>query len=647
MNLRSHRLRIALALAALLAATVAAYWPGTHGAFLLDDFPNIVQNPALQDPHPGLGNIARAINQVDSGPLLRPIAMATFALNTWADGLNPWPMKITNLIIHLMNGLLVFALMRLLLRQYQRMRPDLRATTCDWTALAVTAAWLLAPVNLTSVLYIVQRMTSLAATFTLAGLLAYVTGRQYLTEDGDTRRGVLLLGLSGIVFMPLAALTKEIGMLMPVYALVIEWVFFQFRGAGGRWSRSALGYFGLFLVLPAAIGLTWLIPHLTAPAAFATRPFTMGERLLTEGRVLWHYIYWTLVPDIGSLTLYHDAFPVSHGLLSPWTTWVAWGGIAALLALGIGLRRRSPLVSFGILWFLAGQLLTATVIPLELVFEHRMYLPSLGILAILFTTLMLTAPATRLKTARQAAVACLILLYGAGLALRSLDWSNPITHMTIAAREHPDSPRATYGYGRALAILSHHEPALAPKAYKALESAMRVPGQSATAPSALIILASRLGRAVKPQWYAALEETLSVAPPNPQDISALHALVQCALRDSHACHLDPDRMERVFAAALDHRPSSHAVAALYGTYLLDVADQPQEAGIIFQRLVDDSPSDANYHYDLGVAALAVNRLATARRELSALRRLNALGMNRTKIVKLSHLIEEVAQRHAK
>lgn len=628
------------AVALVLAITALAYWPGTHGGFLLDDFPSIVQNPAMKLGPLSAGGLLRAALSMDYGPFHRPLSMATFALDTWFWGMRPGPMKVTNLAIHLVNGLLVLALMRLLLAEFRRLRPDVSAAACNWAALAVTAAWLLAPINLTSVLYVVQRMTSLAATLMLAGLIAYVAGRRRLYDGHRSTSGIAMMLSTAVVFTPIAVLAKELGVLTLLYALVIEWVFFGFRNADHSFSRITGGYFVVLLGAPAALGLAWLVPQVLHTAAWATRPFDLPQRLLTEARVLWHYVYWTLVPNVGALTLYHDAFPVSRSLFSPWTTLPACLGIGALLGVGLTLRRRLPLVSFAILWFLAGQALTATIIPLELVFEHRMYLPSLGLFLVLLAPLLLAAPRERLRAARAAAACALVVLYAGGLALRASDWSNPLMQTMIAAREHPDSPRATYAYGRILASLTAHDPALAPKAFAALEKAARVPDQAVTPESALIILANRTQQPVKMAWYLSMVTKLERRAPSAQDVSALYALVNCAEKSKNPCRLDRAMTGAVFAAALSHHPANASISGLYGDYLISVAGEPRQARAVFHALAEAHPNAVIYHYNLAVAELALGEYPAARRELQVIRRLNKLGLYDPQVRKLARLIDE-------
>ena len=633
----------------LMTVTALAYWPGTRGVFLIDDYPNLVQNHALKTLKPTFGSFLAAALSSNSGPTRRPVAMATFAANVLAAGGgkdiddDASVMKWTNVGIHLLNGLLIFILLRLLLGRYRRLRPETSERACDWAALAVTAAWLLAPINLTAVLYVIQRMTSLAATFSLLGLIAYLLGRRRLHENGRSVSGWALLLATALVCTPLAVFSKEIGALTLLYALVIEWTLFGLRRADGRRHAGIIVYFSLFLALPAVAALGWLLPDELRAAAWAARPFTLGERLLTEGRVLWHYLWWTLVPDNSALTLFHDAFPVSHGLLRPWSTLPAWAGIGVMLGTGILVRRRYPLIAFGLLWFLAGQVMTATFIPLELVFEHREYLPSLGLYVALFGTLIVLAARHARRRLVAAAVVAIIALYGAALGLRSTDWSNPVRQLAIAARDHPDSPRATYSYGRVLATYAYRHPKLVPVARKALEKAARVPGQGLLPEATLIILALRNGQPVNPDLYYRMARLLAKRPANPGDISGLYSLVHCALLGHDPCKLDPRLMKLVFASALTRPNPSSTIMTMYGNYLLNVSQEPQAARQIFRILVRQYPGHSVYHFDLGITELACGNLEGARRQLKIMHRLNRFGMGNDNIKSLSNLIEQVTR----
>ncbi len=636
-----------LILALLLIVTALAYWPGTRGALLLDDYPNLVQNDALKNLKPTPESFLDVMLSSKSGPTHRPVAMATFALNVLALGdqksirSGAQAMKWTNVGIHLLNGLLIFILLRLILGQYRRLRPETSESTCNWAALAITGAWMLAPINLTAVLYVIQRMTSLAGTFSLLGLISYIAGRNCLYKGKQPLKAWTLLLATSLICTPLAILSKEIGALTMLYALVIEWTFFKFRLANGQRAKGIIVYFSVFLLIPATMAIAWLLPGALDASHLALRPFTLGERILTEGRVIWHYVWWTLVPNIGSLTLFHDAFPISHGLLKPWTTLPAWIGIGVLLFIGVRTRRRYPLIAFGLLWFIAGQVMTASFIFLEPVFEHRQYLPSMGLYTAVFGTTILMVTNQRHRRLATGAVIAIIALYGAALGLRSIDWSNPLRQLSFAAHNHPDSPRATYAYARILTIYSVAIPKLVPDAFKALEKAREVPGQGFLPDATLIILAHRTGRPANPDWYRRIAHILASRPANPEDIAGLSSLVHCAVRNKDPCKLDPRLMQIVFASALTRPHPSTTIMVMYGNYLLNATMQPHKARRIFRLLVQKYPGVAVYHFDLGITELACGDLMAAQKQLQILKSLNRFGMSNENIKSLSNLIQQV------
>src|SRR5690606_30816836 len=151
-----------------------------------------------------------------------------------------------------------------------------------------------------------------------------------------------------------------------------------------------IAFFGIVLLLPAVLGLAWMLPRVLSPEAYATRNFDLGERLLTEGRVLVDYLHWTLLPDLSQLSLYHDAYPVSHGLLNPPATLWSILILGALIITTLRLKKGRPLMALGLAWFFCAHLLTATIWPLELVYEHRNYFASFGLCLALGALLLWT-----------------------------------------------------------------------------------------------------------------------------------------------------------------------------------------------------------------------------------------------------------------
>ena len=425
----------------IIAIAVACYLPGLTGHFIFDDGANIRINPFLKVERLDFSALWQAASSGGASPLGRPISMASFAVNYYFFGMNPYYFKATNLAIHLVNGLLVFVLTKLLLGLHLRVRAAADDNLAMLTGIAVAAIWLLHPLNLTGVLYVVQRMTSLAALFTLAGLSLYVYGRKKLL-DGN-RLGFSAIGVALLVFTPLAALCKESGVLLPLLILVCEATLLRWHMPEPR-SRLLLKVLvGLSVAVPLLFGLFYV---LKTPAlilgGYAWRDFSLAERLLTEARVLWFYLHMIVLPSLGEMGLHHDDILISRNLLSPWTTLPAIGGLLLLAAGAYALRNKQPLITFGIVFFFSGHAIESTIIPLELAFEHRNYLPMLGILlplAYYAIDVRLHLPSAR---ARRVALVLLLVLFAGLTAARAQQWGDTLMMRTLEVERHPLSVRA-------------------------------------------------------------------------------------------------------------------------------------------------------------------------------------------------------------
>jgi hypothetical protein len=160
----------------LCGAVVAVYFPGLGGGFVFDDYPNIVDNTALHVSSLRWQDWMAAMFSSPASALQRPLAMLSFAVNCYFTGLDPWPMKLTGLIVHVLNTALVLVLARRLLATTAP--PEASSRQREFAAYFIAAAWGLHPINLMAVLYVVQRMESLCHVFVFAGLWLYVSGRQ-------------------------------------------------------------------------------------------------------------------------------------------------------------------------------------------------------------------------------------------------------------------------------------------------------------------------------------------------------------------------------------------------------------------------------------------------------------------------------------
>lgn len=441
MNLFDHRKACVIGIAIIIAYIVMS--PGLAGPWLFDDDVNL---GTFRQFSGGSAPYANLIFGNSSGPLGRPVSMASFALNHYMGLFDTVSLKAGNLLLHLLNGLLLLTL----LSRLQRARPMI--TTHAWLLPGLVAAWwLVLPLHVSTVLYIVQRMTLLAGFFSLAACLTYVHGRM----QPDTRRGIVWLALSLLVCLPLAVLAKESAFVTLPWLVLIELFFFR----QSPFWRFSLPQVLAGLVALTIIALVALTLALNISSDYLIREFSLEQRLLTQGRVIWSYIRDIFLPSGASMGLFHDDYPLSLHLLAPFSTLPALVGIVILVGLAIrsAATRWWP-AAFGIMFYFAGHLVESTIVPLEIYFEHRNYLPSLGLLLAVVVTGWLAWPHRR-KLALMLLLAYLLLLSAATLQ-RSHIWASKSMLLETSARYHPHSLRAWTDYPEDLLENRHPRQAL-------------------------------------------------------------------------------------------------------------------------------------------------------------------------------------------
>ncbi|WP_295394868.1 hypothetical protein [uncultured Thiodictyon sp.] len=430
-------LLVACSLALLLAIGWFAFAPGLSGPFFFDDQGHL---PKLAGSGHGIQTQEDVIRLIlpDEGGSGRSLSFLSLLLDDTGWPSPPAGFKRTNLLIHLFNGVLVFVFLRGLTRLIRPVSPA--PPHADWVALAGTALWLLHPINLSPVMMVIQRMTLLGGTFSLLALIAYLHGRRIAPQ----RPWIALFWLAPVFgsCIVLGILSKETAFMTLAYVTVLELtVLGADRPPRPAWWRA---WSVLFLVLPLALlGIYLALVFGIMADAYDARVFTLSERLMTEGRVLMQYLRVILLPSLSESTPYRDDFTVSHGLFDPPQTLAALGTIALLLALAIRQRRAWPLFALAVLWFFLGHLLEGTVLPLELYFEHRNYLPMLGpIFVLCYGALSIPVAYRRLI---GAGLIGMIALVGTITWSSAGVWGNEASIAILWSAEHPASQRAQGG----------------------------------------------------------------------------------------------------------------------------------------------------------------------------------------------------------
>lgn len=423
----------ALLFAMIVCAVI--YWPGRHGPMLLDDFPQL---GGMLYPSTGTSPRLRDLLISSSGPLGRPLAMLTFWLNSilTPGDLPAW--KATNILIHLFCGLLAGLLAMELFAATKR--DD--ATEPRYVGAFVGMIWLLHPLQVSTVLYTVQRMTELSALFTFAGLYAYIhIRRNYAGSPRHTITGLALLSAATL----LATLCKENGVLLPILASAAELLVFRETGDTRVGGRIVKYYFTAFYLLVISTAGYILVLHPESVfSGYVYRGFTLTQRLLSEPRILFDYLAMILFPWPGHLGFFHDDVRLSTSLLQPPNTLLALIGLVLLMGSAWIVRKRFPLAALGIAIFLIGQSLESSLIALEPMFEHRNYLPDFGILMTL--TELGSWLLQKQKVFVHAVIAGIVLLgLTALLVIRVTHWSSAFDLYQNALVAHPESTEASSG----------------------------------------------------------------------------------------------------------------------------------------------------------------------------------------------------------
>jgi tetratricopeptide (TPR) repeat protein len=629
--------------------TVFVYYPGLSGDYMFDDMHNLLDNQRLDIDSLDMDSLQSAAFSSGSGLLRRPVSMLSFSLNRYFFGAEPYSHKVINLVIHLLTGFCLFLLSRRLMLSYRMYhKPHLPDAYVTWLPLIVSGLWLIHPLNLTSVLYIVQRMTSLASLFTVCGLLFYVAGRQRML---DREHGLPLILVGLIVCGGLAVLSKESGALLPLYMLVVEVALFRFRGHGGNLDKSVIALFILVVALPAALFLVYLAIN---PAFFLggynIRDFTLTERLLTEARVLVFYLKLIILPSITELGLYHDDITLSRSLLDPPSTLFSLAGLTGFLLGAFLLLKKRPLVGLGILWFFAGHVLESTLLPLEIVHEHRNYLADYGII-LAASSALAEAKFHRLSPLiTKAAPLMLFILFASTTWLRAGQWSDNISHAVYEAIHHPDSFRSVYAAGRIHARLAlHYQSDSEKKAYDFLEQASNL-SKSDIMPSIVMVkLANLLGNPVKETWFDNIYDSLALYPINAGDLNALLELSSCM---ASKCEIPNEIMEKMFKLALenpslDKTPKMRAqLVTIYAVHSINNRGDFHKGLKLFTRAVELDAKEPQRWINLIHLLTEMQRFDEAEQKLALFMATDTYGGNSGDYQKLQEKIDQQREEHA-
>jgi len=404
--------------------------------FIFDDGHNIRNNPHIRITGLSMENIIEAGFK---SPLSnRPVSNISFALNYYFHQYNVAGYRFVNILIHIVTGIFLYLFLKNTLSI-----PSLNDAneTSKWVPFFTAFIWLVHPIQTQSVTYIVQRMNSMAVMFCVLSLFFYIKARQ----EKETRRKGLLF-FCCIFFGFLALGSKEIAATLPFFVFLYEWYFFQELSM--KWLKRHFWLFSGIFVFFALVALLYLGFHPLERilGGYEDRDFNLTQRTLTQCRVVIFYLGLLSLPCPSRLNLDHD-FLISHSLINPLTTIVSVILILSLIWLAIYTARRERLLSFCILWFFGNLSIESSVMPLEIVFEHRTYLPSM--LAILIVVRMAYRYIGS-KWLTTSGLCVVLIVLAVWTYQRNQVWKDDLTLWRDCVEKSPEKARPHYNLALAL-----------------------------------------------------------------------------------------------------------------------------------------------------------------------------------------------------
>ncbi|RJP42089.1 MAG: hypothetical protein C4548_08415 [Desulfobacteraceae bacterium] len=406
-------------------------------------------------------------NQGKEKALYRPLPNLTFALNWFMGKDDPFGYHVVNLAGHVLTAWILYQLVFQLISV-----PMSKAATesgkkssgnivSEPESMAFLAAilWAANPIQTQAVTYIVQRMAIMAAFFYFLGMYAYVKARlsRPLIRRASFAGLCLFCYLGGIG-------SKENAILLPVSLGLVEWIFFHKARLGiFTQPKTLITLLGVFFVSLVTVFLTFYFSNGRVFDFFLNgydvRSFTMLERALTQPRIILEYLSLIFLPLPDRLSIVHDV-TLSSSLVYPWTTLPSIILVFGAITGAVFYARRYPYLCFAVLFYFLNHMVESTILPLELVFEHRNYLPSAFLFLPVATGFyhVLTRLQQFNKTGQTAWIGlmtCVIVGLGVFTYERNKAWATPELLWRDAVVKAPQNSRPYIFLGVELAWRQH------------------------------------------------------------------------------------------------------------------------------------------------------------------------------------------------
>jgi len=358
---------VTLTLTTISFITLYIYLNGVHGPFLYDDFASL-STINLNNRELSFDDMLNFIFGNSTGYLGRPVSMASFLLNYQSWPTESVAFKLTNILIHITIGWLIYLFILTIL---QKLDQQLPTSAVQLISVLTATIWLLHPLHVSTTLYTIQRMAQLSTLFSILSIIIFIKLNSKLNYSSSFKDFILpSLGL--FLTISLAILSKENGILIfPILILIKRLI-----NLTQSTSKFRIWYF-VFVIAPSLLSLIYFIYFITESGlGYEFKGFTFQERLLTELRVVVDYLFQIVIPDISRMSIFHDDIKLSSSLFDPISSFISLIFLFSLLL--IAYRCNNAVYKLAIAWFFIWHLLESTAIPLYLYFEHRNYIASVG-----------------------------------------------------------------------------------------------------------------------------------------------------------------------------------------------------------------------------------------------------------------------------
>ncbi len=474
--------RTTIRIVCIIILCIAVYSNTFNSPFIFDDETYIQGNPALKDFSYFTSSAKADLLPNSLGTLKeqfrnRIIGHFSFALNYWINGFDVRGYHLVNLLIHLLNSLLVYLLMILtfrtpFLKDRTASDPSFNAETPKMLAFLCALLFAVHPIQTAAVTYITQRFTSLVTLFYLLSLAFYIKAR--LSERSPHRYACFFISLFSAV---LAMKTKEISFTLPVIVCLYEFMFMR-----GRLIKRIV-YLSPFLLTLAIIPLTLLYPGTpdsmikdVSEVSQETADISRPDYLFTQFSVIATYIRLLILP-VGQ-NLDYD-YPVYSSFFIP-QVWVPFLFLLSVFILAVYLLYRSRretarswgfrFISFGLLYFFTALSVESSLIPIkDVIFEHRVYLPSFGFFVCITVSIMLIKtrmPGQFNRALLPAFLIVIMILAGAAYARNAVWgsslslWEDVVKKSPLKARPHNNLGNAYFSAGDIDSAINEYQSAI-------------------------------------------------------------------------------------------------------------------------------------------------------------------------------------------